>query len=455
MSLDVAARLRLAATLEYLEYDSTASRLATSLAGIEAARLLWLTGKRDRAFEIASRIHRSGGSEFIARTIERTLRRGHRLARSGSKMELWSFYDHHIHQYVNHPDAAPIVSNPLGLLGYRVLVLKSARPRERGVLVADYSYIFPLFAALFDIEAIAQRYLIVLEPSWRGLCTPDVLAYSRFDFPVLIQAVEPRDIKFINTLQTNLSTVPIAANWWIDYRPLTPGGVVTRDIDVIVVAAWSAVKRHWRLFRVLARLRRRGHRLRVALVGYPLDKTRAEIEAEAAHFGVSDQIELHERIPLADVGRLYRHSKLHVLWSRKEGANRAVIESLFADVPVVVRRGLSYGYHYPYINDHTGAFADEDELGDVLLEMIAARDRYRPREWALANMTCQQATAILEEAVRKIATAAGEDWTTGLTVKTSRLETQSYWNPNDKSKFEADYAFLAEQLRPPYRRSSD
>jgi hypothetical protein len=70
-------------------------------------------------------------------------------------------------------------------------------------------------------------------------------------------------------------------------------------------------------------------------------------------------------------------------------------------------------------------------------------------------MTCQQATSILEEAVRKIATAAGEDWTTGLTVKTSRLETQSYWNPTDKLKFEADYAFLAEQLRPAYRRRSN
>ena len=185
----------------------------------------------------------------------------------------------------------------------------------------------------------------------------------------------------------------------------------------------------------------------MALVGYRADKTRAEIEQEARYFGVSDQVEVYEGIPLGDVARLFARSKVHVLWSRKEGANRAVIESLFADVPVVVRRGLSYGYHYPYINEQTGTFAGEEDLGDVLLDMIENRQKYRPRDWAMENMTCQRATAILEDAVRATALQSGEPWTTGLTVKTSRLETQGYWNPEDHVKFEADYAFIKQQVR--------
>jgi glycosyltransferase involved in cell wall biosynthesis len=379
--------------------------------------------------------------------IERALRRGQALARAGTSADLWSFYDAHIRHSLQRPDAQPILRNPLALLGYRVLVIKSARERERGVIVTDYSYIFPLFAALFDIDAIARRYHIVLEPSWRGVCTPDVLAYSRFDFPVFVESIEPRDVAFINGLDTNLSTVPVAANWWIDHRLITPMPDVARDIDVIVVAAWSAVKRHWRLFRVLARLRKRGRRLRVALVGYPTDKTMADIQEEARYFGVADQIDFFERVALQDVARLFARSKVHVLWSRKEGANRAVIESLFADVPVVVRRGLSYGYEYPYINEQTGTFAGEEDLGDVLLDIIENRQRYRPREWAMNNMTCQRATAILEDAVRARALKSGEPWTTGLTVKTSRLETQGYWNPKDQAKFEPDYAFVKQQLR--------
>jgi glycosyltransferase involved in cell wall biosynthesis len=442
-----AARVARAAALEYLEYDAAALLQISSLGGVAAAGLLWSAGQRDRAFTLASRIHRSGSSELAARAIERALRRGQALARAGKSADLWSFYDAHVRQSLHRADTQAILRNPSMLLGYRALVVKSALEGERGVIVLDYSYIFPLFAALFDIDAIARRYQIVLEPSWRGICTADVLAFSRFDFPVLVESIEPRDIAFIKGLETNLSTVPVAANWWIDHRQIKPMPDVARDIDVIVVASWSALKRHWRLFRMLARLRKRGQRLRMALVGYRSDKTKVEIEEEARYFGVADQVEFYEGIPLADVGRLFARSRVHVLWSRKEGANRAVIESLFADVPVVVRRGLSYGFEYPYINEQTGRFAGEDDLGDVLLDVIENRQRYRPREWAMANMTCQRATAILEEAVRAKAIKRGEPWTTGLTVKTSKLETQGYWNPEDQAKFGQDYAFIVQQLR--------
>ncbi len=442
MALNTGVRLLRSAALEYLEYDATILQQVLSLGGVAAAAALWGAGQDDRAFTLASRIHRSGHSSLAARVVEQALR----------TRNLRDYFDAHIARSVRRPDAAQMVANPSMLFGYRALVTKRARDRERGVLVLDYSYIFPMFAALFDIEAIAKRYHIVLEPSWRGLCTADVLAYSRLDFPVMVQTIEPRDVAFVKALRSNLTTVPIAANWWIDHRLIQPVPAAERDIDVVVVASWSAVKRHWRLFHALARLRRRGHRLRVALVGYPSDKTRAEIEAEARYFGVDDQIEIHERVSLAEVGALYARSKVHVLWSRKEGANRAVIESLFADVPVVVRRGLSYGYHYPYINDQTGAFADEEELGDVLLDVIANRNRYRPREWAMANMTCQRATEILEQALREQSRLAGEPWTEGLAVKVSRLETQGYWNPDDGARFREDYAFLEAQVRAAYRR---
>ena len=64
----------------------------------------------------------------------------------------------------------------------------------------------------------------------------------------------------------------------------------------------------------------------------------------------------------------------------------------------------------------------------------------------MENMSCQRATTLLDDAVRTIALQRGEEWTTGLVVKTSRLETQDYWNPEDRLRFEPDYAFLAEQV---------
>jgi hypothetical protein len=121
---------------------------------------------------------------------------------------------------------------------------------------------------------------------------------------------------------------------------------------------------------------------------------------------------------------------------------------MLAGVPVIVREGLSYGHRYPYINSQTGQFATEAGLGDAMLKMIAERNRYTPREWVLANMTAEKATAILQDRVREETLALGETWTEGLVVKTSTLDSQRYWNPDDRSRCGADYAFLESALLP-------
>jgi glycosyltransferase involved in cell wall biosynthesis len=305
----------------------------------------------------------------------------------------------------------------------------------------DYSYLFPLVAGLYDLDRISSRYSIVLEPSWAGTCTPEILLYSRLAAPVFVQTIEPRDRQFIESLDGNLSVVPIAANWWLDPRR-APAPSAARDIDVAMVAAWADIKRHWRFFRALAELKRQGHRLTAALIGYQYDRTRADIEALAAAYGVRDQITTHERISQSEVSDLLARSKIHVLWSRRECANRAIIEAMLADTPVIVRDGLTFGFKYPYINEQTGAFVRERDLGPAMLDMIANRSRYRPREWALAHMTADHATRALESHLRQHALKGGEKWTRGLAVKASALDGQQYSNVRDEATFAEDYRFI-------------
>jgi glycosyltransferase involved in cell wall biosynthesis len=435
------------AALEYVEYDSVVARWLTAAGGAAVAGALWMLGQKSRAFALLSRIHRSGGSARVTTAIEHALASLNRQERGGKSTGLWTLYEEHTRESLRIGQAAGIVRRPESLFGYRAIVLKAASEGEKGVLVVDYSYIFPVFAALFDLEAIARRYYIVLEPSWRGLCTADILSYSRFDFPVFIETIEPRDKAFIEGLGANFVTVPTAANWWVDHRLVRERPGVERDIDVIMVAAWSDVKRHWRFFKVLSDLRSRGHRLKVALVGYKSDKSRHAIEDEARHFGILDQLRICERLSLDEVGALLARSKVHVLWSRKEGSNRAIVEALFADVPIIVRDGLSYGYHYPYVNEATGCFATEATLGDAILRVLEGREQYHPRDWAIANMTCQAATEVLDSRLQEYATALGEPWTRGLAVKTVHLDSQRYWDPEEVRRFEADYEYLRSQLR--------
>jgi len=433
-----------AAVREHIAYD-------LGLLKEPAARVVYATTKQliasrstalqAKGYALLLRLHSAAFSPVVDGWIVEEIRCAIAERRAG----LGQLFNDTIAQGVRAYRASP-KPDTRNLIGSHILVVKSASVDELGVIVVDYSNHFPLMFGLFDLPAIASRYTIVLEPSWAGNSAPEILLYSRLPQTVFIQTIEPRDQRFLAALDANLASVPIAANWWVDPR-IAPQQQRARDIDVIMVAAWADIKRHWRVLRTLGRLRAGGHRLKVALVGYRYDRTKDDIAALARHYGIADQVELHEYLPIEEVNALLARSKVHVLWSRRECANRAIIEAMLADVPVIVRQGLTFGFPYPYVNAHTGRFVAEDELGDAILDMIRNRDNYRPRDWVMAHMTCHKATAVLEEHLRDAARADGRTWSRGLAVKTSGLYAQHYYESGDRARFAADYAFLEAAVR--------
>lgn len=430
---------------EYLRHDASWLHVPVAYAALAAGSGLWRFGTADRALNVWTATHSAGFSSAANAAIARRLR---------LELDHWRIDSRLIEVLRRYPDRygtegsiRPSLQDPMRMLGTRILVLKSPRPKERGVLVLGYSYVFPLFARLFNVPAIAERYHIVLEPSWVGYCTLDILHYASYDFPVFVESWEPVDTQFITSLETNLVPVPVADNWWVDHRVVSPDPTVTKDTDVVMVAAWAAFKRHWRFFDALQRLRRRGHRPRVLLVGYPVDLTAQQIADDARRFGVADQLEFHESVPMEQVVHLLNRSRIHLLWSRREGGNRAHVEAMFAGLPVILRDGFNYGHRHTHVNPQTGTYATEQSLPDKLMELISTHDQYSPREWAMRHLTCQRATRILGEVIREAALAMGEEWTEDLAVKTVRLNRPHYWNPDDQSRFRQDYAFLERHIR--------
>ncbi len=402
---------------------------------------LRLTGLRAKALRLEASIHRNNLSTVADRVLEGRLRRT--LADDRGLIQ------QHVDELTPQPSTQALFNDPARLLGRRILAVKSARPDEKGVLILDYFFVFPLFARWFDVKQIASRYHIVLEPSWSGYYDLDLLCYAGFDFPVFVQNYEPRDIAFVESLKTNLISIPIAANWWVDHRIFRPLPNTTRDADVLLIAAWGRYKRHEAFFAALARLRARGERLRTVLCGYRADMTQDDIFRLAREYGVADQLEIYERIPLQEVNRQLNRVKVNVLWSRREGFNRALIEGFFSGTPGILRQGFNYGYAYPYINSQTGAFATEDKLPDRLLEICRNVGRYAPRDWVLANMSPELATRTLDEYIGAYSDRAGENWTAGgLSVKTTALDHMSYWDESERPRFEDDYAFLRSMIRP-------
>lgn len=445
----LALRLKLlrARVQEYLAFDCQPFRAAAGAAGLLATRLLWAAGQTRRAFQLLCKLHRADFLGAANARAERLAREAAAAAAAAGDHPVLRLYDDHVSQVRPTDRTAKFFKTPDRLLGTLALVLRSPRDGEKGVLLLQYSYTFPLFAKLFDLPRVAERYHLVLEPDWSGYCDPNVLCYGRYPFPVFVQAFEPRDAAFVAGLNSNLVPVPVSANWWIDHRLFHPLPGVEKDVDVVMIAGWGTYKRHAAFFAALGRLRRAGRRLRVLLLGYPLDSTLADLYRLAGHYGVADQVEAHEWVPYERVNALVNRARVCILWSRREGVNRAIIEAMFAGVPCLVRDGFNYGYHYPYVNDTTGCFATERGLPDKLLWMVEHHDRFAPREWVTAHMTCQRAAEILSDAIGKAAAARGEPWSGGVAAKVNKLHGVEYWDPADARRFEPDYAFLRSAVR--------
>jgi glycosyltransferase involved in cell wall biosynthesis len=434
---------------EFLMHDSLVFKASAGFVALVAAILLTVCGRAQQAFLLLCKLHRADWLPLANARVERLVREAAAQATPGSShvQAISALYQEHFERLAPTPDTARFWKDPGRLLSSLAFVLKSPNLGEKGVLLLQYSWTFPFFVRHFDIHRVAAQYHLVLEPDWSGYCDINILSYCRFPFPVFVQAFEPRDAAFVTRTDSNLIVVPTSTNWWVDHRLFRPLPGTVKDFDVIMVAAWSDYKRHFQFFRGLARLRQAGHRLQVLLLGYPGGRTKNDILRQAAFCKVADQLEIHEWEPYAQVNDAVNRAKVNVIWSRKEGVNRAIIEGMFAGVPCIMREGFNYGYRYPYINPTTGCFASERDLPAKLLSMIQSSHRLSPRDWVIANMSCQRATTILTEIIGKTAASRGEPWQGGLAVKVNKLSAMAYWDPGDADRFEPDYNFLRTTLR--------
>ena len=427
---------------EFLLFDSVVCKTVIGLASLIAGFLQYTWGRHKQGFAILSKLHRSALTSLGTARVEELIRSAYRAFQEGKPHPLHQIYADYVTQITPTAQTRKLLEAPENLFKGSAIVLKSPGVNERGVLILQYSYVYPLLVKFYDLNKIAERYYIVLEPSWSGFCDLNVLIFTHVKSPVFVGSIEPRDTEFIRRLDSNLIAAPFSSNTWVDDRVFRPLPEVPKDADVIVVAGWADYKRHFAFFRGLRRLRQRITQPKVILVGYPIDFGKEDILRLADLYQVRDLLEIHEWASPPEVNRLLNRAKVNVLWSRREGVNRAIIEGMLAGVPCLVREGLNYGYHYPHINSQTGRYSTEAALPQNLLEMIQHHDQYSPREWVLAHMSCQRTTALLNQAIKAKALALGENWTVDIVAKINELGCVRYWDATDESRFIEDYEFL-------------
>ncbi len=329
-----------------------------------------------------------------------------------------------------------------------LIVLKRARPGEKGVILLKYMRTFDAVVSLFDLAGLMERYVFALEPCWTGYCDPSLLMYLAPGHPVVVQCFTKEDEEFVSAIGAPFVPVRLGPADWVDADLFAPPSPDTaKEHDLVMVANWASHKRHVQLFRALRAIDRP---VRVLLIGFPWGgRTADDVKREAASLSNGYvTIDVMERLPAHEVARHVGCSKVFVFLSRKEGDNKALVEAMFADVPAIVYR-RTIGGASGRINPLTGVLASDDELGERIRFMLDHWREFTPRAWALEHSGSANATRMLDEALRRSVVAAGGRYTEGIVEKLNSPNL-TYRDPAARAWFQADYRHILRCLRRPY-----
>ncbi len=310
----------------------------------------------------------------------------------------------------------------------RVFLLKENKGDEKGVIIIKYNETFAKLFNKYNIEKIIKDYYLCIELSYYGFCSPEIQQFERYDNAgIVIGLVHDLEERSLKRLCKNIQPVYYSSSTWVDERNYYDMQL-EKSYDCIMVAMWNDIKRHYLLFKAVRDMNNPSYR--VCLIGGPWGLVLDDFKDLAAYYGVTDNIEFFERISPKQVNLLLNKSKVNLLLSLKEGGNKAIIEGLFANVPAIIL-DEHIGVDLAWINNQTGIITDKKRLTKTLLEMRTMYRSFRPRQWAIDNISCHASTKKLESKLREIAAQRDEPWTISIRKKVNRPEME-YYNPEEK-----------------------
>jgi glycosyltransferase involved in cell wall biosynthesis len=290
-----------------------------------------------------------------------------------------------------------------------ILLKPPISPREKGVLHVPFEDQWLRLFRSGQAAAIAQRYDLILGPSWSPPPEPALLlALKLWPGRLYTFLSNHTDAERMRALSRTLMPIPLLSSSWVDPSSFEPYLKQRRDLDIVMLANFATFKRHWLLFDALRSL---PASCTVLLMGVGMEgRTEGDLLQEAARFGVAGRFDLLVKPTREQIARNLARARVSLVLSRREGSCVAVTESLFADTPVGLVRGAHIGSRY-FLNDRTGRLLREAHLASDLAEFIATADSYRPRAWALSHITYRHSTALLNHTLREMARQDGVPWT--------------------------------------------
>jgi len=328
-----------------------------------------------------------------------------------------------------------------------IIILKSATTDEKGVILLKYSQTFEAFLYFFDVPKLAENYYFVLEPCWAGYHITNILMWlsPKLKNNVLVQCYTREDFEFISTLKPFLVPIKLGPADWVNAENFRPNPNENKVYDLIMVANWALIKHHKLLFKALKKIQ--GRKLNICLIGYAWGgRTSQDILDEAKIINnTSVNIDIKENLSHRDVVKYLNKSKVFVFLTRKEGDNKALVEAMFTNVPVIVYKE-TIGGASSRVNEQTGILSSFEELDSNINYMLDNYKSFSPREWAQRNTGSENATALVNNVLKGISLKKGESYATGIVEKINSPNL-AYKDSTHYKKFEADYDYLSKARR--------
>jgi glycosyltransferase involved in cell wall biosynthesis len=295
---------------------------------------------------------------------------------------------------------------------------------EKGIYLIKFTGTFQYYIERVDIDALRKLYYIVLEPSWAGYCLSEILWWTKFDDPIFVEASEKSDYEFILNLSTNLVPLTIGSSDWVNHDSFFPIPETEEKIyDFIYVSNHSRIKRNFLLLQALAKIK--NHNFKAALVCSGWGDERDYTYALRTKLGLTDKVDIIEKLSQKDLNILLNKSKVNLLLSLKEGSNRSIFESMFANTPCLVLQS-NIGVNKTYINAHTGLLIPEKDLPQTLLWYRYHWQEFSPRKWAMENISIFKTKEKLDNIIASHALARGGVFSVGSALKINASEATYY-----------------------------
>lgn len=322
-------------------------------------------------------------------------------------------------------------------LSRSILLKAPGADGEKGILLMTFEYNWVrLLTGLGEAEFrwLDDHYDLVLSTSWS---TTDyaalACAVSRVRGTVYVQSCNYSEIPLIEAFHPRLKCLPTLPCDWINpqlYRPLP---FKQRTTDIVMVANWGEFKRHWDLFRALAQM---PAKLKVVLIGQrEPGRNQDFIRSLAREFGVRQELEIHESIPVQEVAAHQAKAKVSVIMSRREGCCVAAVESLFAGCCLAMREDAHVG-PLAYINEHSGKKLRPSHLAEDLMNLLHEAEQKDPHAWAATHVDGFTSHKKVNDFFKEAASAIGRPWHNDII--------QPQWRPHPTYVVESE----KEKLRP-------